>query len=170
MGGLAEDALLFHRIVGQHADLDVLVTCHQVDRQLQQLAVLGLTRPATNFEEAPRHPLILTPNASPPRVEIWVSTPEPNGEYSFEVKGHPPSNRYRIFLPADTFQYPATTIESITIQTISPLALYHLRAISALTRHVGEKRAKDLALQEQLRQTFLAHEDGRKLTPRLMKL
>jgi hypothetical protein len=61
-------------------------------------------------------------------------------------------------------------IEDIVIQTISPLALYHLRAISAMTRHRGEKRAKDLAMQEQLRQTFLADQDERKLTPKLKKL
>jgi hypothetical protein len=170
MGGLAEDALLFHRIMGQHTDVDVLVTRQQLDQQLQQLANLGLIRPAAGFAEAPDYPLILTLGAGTLHVEIWVCAPEPGGEYSLEVNGQTPSSRYRIFLPADTFQYPTTTIEGIAIQTISPLALYHLRAISALTRHVGEKRAKDLAMQEQLRQAFLANEDEKKLTLRLMNV
>ncbi|HEX6387571.1 MAG TPA: hypothetical protein VF177_23125 [Anaerolineae bacterium] len=105
-----------------------------------------------------------------PQIEIWVSTGEPDGGYSFDVEGQSPSSRYRIFLPEDTFQYPATTIEGIALQTVSPLTLYQLRAISAMTRHTGEKRAQDLAMQEQLRQTFLADQDERKLTPRVVKL
>ena len=164
MGGFAEDALLFHRITGQHADLDVLVIRHQLDQHLQQLALLGLAEPATPLAEAPGQPLLLRANLDTPQIEIWVSTPEPNGGYSFDVDGQSPSSRYRIFLPEDTFQYPATTIEGIAIQTVSPLALYQLRAISAMTRHVGEKRSQDLAMQEQLRQAFLADQDERKLT------
>ncbi len=170
MGGFAEDALLFHRITGQHADLDVLVVHNQLNQHLQQLTALSLAESSTLLEEAPKHPLILGTHVDSPHIEIWVSTPEPSGGYSFDVDGQPPPSRYRLFLPEDTFHYPATMIEGIAIQTISPLALYHLRAISAMTRHVGEKRAKDLAMQEQLRQTFLADRDERKLTPRLMKL
>ncbi len=170
MGGFAEDALLFHRITEQHADLDVLVMHQQLHWQLQQLTALGLTESAPSLEETPKHPLILGARADSPHIEIWVSIPESSGGYSFEVDGHPPSSRYRIYLPEDTFHYPATMIEGIAIQTISPLALYHLRTISALTRHVGEKRAKDLTMQGQLRHTFLADQDERKLTPRLIKL
>ncbi|HJY81038.1 MAG TPA: hypothetical protein VKK81_08150 [Candidatus Binatia bacterium] len=170
MGGFAEDALLFHRIAGQHADLDVLVMHHQLHRQLQQLTALGLAESAPSFGDTPKYPLLLGARADSPHIEIWVSTLEPSGGYSFEVEGHPPSNRYLIYLPEDTFDYSATMIEGITIQTISPLALYHLRAISAMTRHVGEKRARDLAMQEQLRHTLLADQDEQQLTPRLMKL
>jgi len=150
MGGFAEDALLFHRITGQHADLDVLVIRPQLNQQLQQLTALGLAKLSTSLEEAPSHHLILGARVDSPHIEIWVSTPEPSGGYSFEVDGQPPSSRYRIFLPEDTFHYPATMIEGIAIQTVSPLALYQLRVISAMTRHVGEKRAQDLAMQEQL--------------------
>jgi hypothetical protein len=112
--------------------------------------------------------MILGARGDSPPIELWVSTPEPTGGYSLEVGGHPLSNRYRIYLPEDTFHYPATLIEGSAIQTISPLALYHLRVISAMTRPVGEQRRKDLAMQEQLRQTFLAEQDEQKLTPRLM--
>jgi hypothetical protein len=170
MGGFAEEALLFHRITGQHADLDVLVRRRQLYRQLQQLTVLSLVESAPSLKEGLKPPLILRAPGNSPPIELWVSTQEPSGGYSFEVEGHPPSSRYRIFLPADTFYYPATKIEGITIQTISPLALYHLRAISALTRHVGEQRAKDVAVQDQLRHAFLAEQEAGKLTPRLMTL
>lgn len=170
MGGFAEDALLFHRITGQHADLDVLVMHHQLNRQLQQLTALGLAESVTSLKETPGHPLILGTSGDNPHIEIWVCTPEPSGGYSFDVDGQPPPSRYRIFLPEDTFHYPATTIEGIAIQTVSPLALYQLRAISAMTRHIGEKQARDLAMQEQLRQTFLADQDEGELIPRLRKL
>lgn len=170
MGGFAEEALLFHCITGQHADLDVLVMGHQLNQHLQQLAALGLTESAPSLAKVPGHPLILRASVDNPQIELWVSTLTPSGDYSFDVEGQPPPSRYRIFLPEDTFHYPGTTIEGIAIQTVSPLALYQLRAVSAMTRHVGEKREKDLARQEQLRQTFLADRDERKLTPKLIKL
>ena len=170
MGGFAEDTLLFHHLTGQHADLDALVIRQQLPRHLQQLTALGFAESATSLVEVPGEPLILRARADTPPIELWISTPEPNGGYSFDVSGQSPLSRFRIFLPDDTFHYPATTIEDIALQTISPLALYHLRAVSAMTRHTGEKREKDLAMQEQLRQTFLADQDERKLTPRLMQL
>jgi len=170
MGGFAEDALLFHRITGQHGDLDVLVIRPQLTQHLQQLTALGLAESTTSLTEGSGQPLILGANVDVPHIELWVSTLEPTGGYSFDVEGQSPSNRFRIYLPEDTFHYPATMVEDIAIQTVSPLALYHLRAISAMTRHVGEKRAKDLAVQEQLRQMFLEDQDEQKLTPRLMKL
>jgi hypothetical protein len=170
MGGFAEDALLFHRITGQHGDLDGLVIRPQLNQHLQQLTALGLAEAATSPPEVLGQPLILGAGIAIPHIELWISIPEPHGGYSFDVEGQPPLSRFRIFLPEDTFHYPATMIEGIAIQTISPLALYHLRAISAMTRHVGEKRAKDLTMQEQLRYTFLADQDEWKLTPRLKKL
>jgi hypothetical protein len=170
MGGFAEDALLFHRIVGQHADLDVLVIRHQLPRRLQQLKALGLGAPAAEFKEVAKSPLVFAAGADRPQIELWVSTPEPNGEYSFDVEGQPPKTRFRIFLPVDTFHYPATMINGVAIQTVSPLALYQLRAISAVTRSIGEKQAKDLAMQARLRQAFLAEQDEQKLMPRFVRL
>jgi hypothetical protein len=137
---------------------------------LQQLAALGLTESEPSLVEVSGHPLILRASVDNSQVELWVSIPAQGGGYSFDVEGHPPPSRYRIFLPDDTFHYPATTIEGIAVQTVSPLALYQLRAVSAMTRHVGEKRGKDLAMQEQLRHTFLVDRDERRLTPRLIKL
>lgn len=170
MGGFAEEALLDHRIVGHHADLDVLVLHHQLSQHLQQLKDLGLTGSRSDLGKVPGHPIVLGAGGDDPHIEIWVSAPEPNGDYSLDLDGQAPPDRFRAFLPEDTFQYPATTIEGVAIQTISPLALYHLRAISAMTRSVGEKRAKDLARQEQLRQAFLADQDEQKLTPKFVKL
>ncbi len=170
MGGFAEDALLFHRIMGQHADLDVLVIRHQLKPCLQQLEALGLVGLAADLVEVPGVPLVLDAGNDMPKIEVWVSASEPGGGYSFDAEGQPGPTRWRIFLPEDTFRYPATTIEGMAIQTVSPLALYQLRAISAMTRNSGEKRTKDLAMQERLLQAFLAETDEQTLRPRFVKL
>ena len=170
MGGYAEDALLFHRIVEQHADLDVLVVRRQLNQCWQQLAVLGLVGPADDLREAPGYPLVLGASKDMPKIELWVCTPEPGGGYSFDAAGQPAPTRWRIFLPEDTFRYPATTMEGMAIQTISPLALYQLRAVSAMTRSSGEKRTKDLAMQERLLRAFLTEKDEQALMPRFVNL
>jgi hypothetical protein len=171
MGGFAEDALLYHRITRQHNDLDVLIVRSQLNQCLQQLKSLGLAEFEVSLEESPGRPAVLSARADSLHLEIGVSDPAPGGGYHFVVEdGQHPSSRFRISLPEDTFQYPATTIGGVTIQTVSPLALYQLRAISALTRSVGEMRANDLAMQEKLRKTFLAGQDERQLKPKLVKL
>jgi hypothetical protein len=102
-------------------------------------------------------------------VEVWVSMPEPGGRHSLDLEGGPARKRFRMLLPEDTFQTPATTIAGIPIQTVSPLALYQLRAVSAQTRG-GEKQARDLAMQALLRRAFLTGVDERDLGPRLVWL
>ena len=170
MGGFAEDALLYHRITRQHGDLDVLIVRSQLNQCLQQLKPLGFAEFEGYLEESPGRPLILGARADNLHLEIGVSNPEPSGGYIFEVPGQPPPSRFRVFLPEDTFQYPATTIEGVAIQTISPLALYQMRAASAMTRSFGEMRASDLTMQEQLRKTFFASQDERQLIPKIVKL
>ena len=170
MGGFAEDALLHHRITRQHADLDVLIVRSQLNQCLQQLKPLGFAEFDGSLEGPPGRPLVLGAHAGNLRIEIGVSDPELRGGYLFDVPGQPPPSRFRVFLSEDTFQCPATTIEGVAIQTVSPLALYQLRASSAMTRSVGEMRANDLAMQEQLRQTFFANRDERQLMPRIVRL
>jgi hypothetical protein len=75
-----------------------------------------------------------------------------------------------VYLPEDTFQYPATTLEGVAIRTISPLALYQMRAAFAVTGSFGELRANDLATQDQLRKTFFASQDEGQLMPNIVKV
>ena len=170
MGGFAEDARLHHRFTRQHADLDVLVPHSQLSRQLQQLKSLGLPGFEVASEETPGRPLIVGTHVDDLHIELWISAPKQGGGYSLDLEGQRPPSRFRVLLPEDTFQFPATTLEGVAIHTISPLALYQLRAMSAMTRSVGEKRANDLAVQEQLRQAFLAGQDEQQLRPRLASL
>ncbi len=170
MGGWAEDALLHHRLTQPHADLDLLVERGQFDMRLEQLGTLGLLEPRASLEPRPGRPLDLEAQPGNVPLEIWLCDPASGGGYFLDLPGHPPPSLFRVVLPDDTFQYPGTTIEGIAIQTVSPLALYQLRAVSALTRSVGEKQARDLAMQEQLRQAFLAEMDERRLKPTLLRL
>ncbi len=170
MGGFAEDALLYHRITRQHGDLDVLIVRSQLNQRLQQLKSLGLAEFEVSLEESPGRPLVVGARVGDLHIEIGVSDPEPSGDYIFDVDGQPPPSRFRVFLPEDAFQWPATAIEGVAIQTVSPLALYRLRAASAMTRSYGEARLNDLAMQEQLRKTFFASQAGRQWMPRMMKL
>ena len=72
-------------------------------------------------------------------------------------------------MPEDTFTYPATVLDGLPVQTVSPLALALMRASSAQTRHMGDagKRARDLAMLARLRAAFLAAYDEAHFQPRV---
>ncbi len=170
MGGFAEDALLNHRITRQHGDIDVLTPRSQLNQCLEQFKSLGFPAFEVYLEESPGHPFVLGADANDLHIEVGVSNVDPSGNYSFEVNGQAPSSRYRVFLPKDTLDYPATTLEGITIHTISPLALYQMRAAFAVTGSFGEMSPNALATQEQLRKTFFADQDEGKLMPKIVNL
>ncbi len=167
MGGFAEEALLDGRITTQHADLDVLATPDQITRHIQSLTDLGLVRPVGVHESTPGRPLVLAIRTIKLDLELWRCTLEPDGIYALELDNQMPHNHFIMWMPVDTFQYPASMVDGIPIQTVSPLALYLLRAASAMTRHTGEKRLKDLAVQDRLHKAFLAGIREEKLSPRL---
>ena len=171
MGGLAEDALLNHRITRQHSDIDVLTLRNQLNQCLEQFRSLGFPAFEVYLEESPGNPFVLGADANDLHIEIGVGNLDPtSGSYSFEVDGHVPSSRYRVFLPEDTLAYPATTLEGIKIHTISPLALYQMRAAFAVTGSFGEMSPNAIATQELLRKTFLADQDEGKLMPKIIRL
>lgn len=167
MGGFAEEALLDRHIAGRHADLDVLATPDQITHYQEALGALGLVWPDASREATPGRPLVLALRAIDLDLELWACTPEPDRTYRLELDNRMPHNHFFLWMPTGTFQYPPATIEGIPIQTVSPLALYLLRAASGITRHTGEKRLKDLAMQERLRKAFLADRTEEELAPRL---
>ncbi len=158
MGGLAEDALLHGRVTREHADLDILITREELSLRWQQLQTAGLAGPDVKPAFMPGRPLVIGDFGSI-SLEIWVCDPAPDGGYWLDVPGRERPGLFRVSLPHDTFRHPATTIDGVPIQTVSPWALYQLRAASALTRDPGEKQAHDLAAQERLRRAFLAGKD-----------
>ena len=131
-----------------------------------RLAALGLAPWQVVLAGADGQPLLLRGQAGDLELELYVARPEAVG-YSFEVPAQGPAGRLRLFMPADTFDYPAIVRDGLTIQPVSPLALALMRAASAQTRHVAEKRARDLAMLARLRETFLAGLAPEQLQPRI---
>ena len=166
MGGFAEAVLLGDDYNRPHKDLDLLARRGELAALNTQLAVLGLGPLAVMLTDDDGQPLLLRGEASGLELELYVARPEPSG-YSFEVPAQGPAGRLRLFMPADTFAYPATQRDGLTIQTVSPLALALMRASSAQTRHTGEKQARDLAMLARLRETFLADRTPAQLQPRI---
>ena len=166
MGGFAEAVLLGDDYDRPHKDLDLLTRRDELAALIAQLGALGLGALAVVLAGAEGQSLLLRGQTGELELELYVARPEPAG-YSFEVPAQGPAGRLRLFMPVDTFDYPATRRDGLTIQTVSPLALALMRASSAQTRHVGDKHARDLAMLARLRETFLAGLTPEQLQPRI---
>jgi len=148
MGGFAEDALLHHEITRDRADLDLLVERENWPELQDQLGAVGLGK----FE-----PLLCGPAGKPLGfvsrervipVEVWLAIPQAD-RYTLLLPGDR-SRFFRLTLPADTFTFPRTTLNGVSLQTVSPLALCLLRATSAQTRGDAKKRSNDLEMMGSL--------------------
>ena len=137
MGGCAEDLLLGDELDQPHKDLDLLAPADALAPLMAQMPPLGLGPLEVVLAGAHGPPLMLRGPAGRLEVEIYAALPAPDG-FSIEVPAQGPAGRLRLFLPPDTFSYPATLLADLSIQTVSPLALALMRAASAQTRHVGE--------------------------------
>jgi hypothetical protein len=167
MGGVAEDVLLGLSLERPHKDLDLLVQPGQLDQVRGQLKAIGVDQWQVMLAGSSGQPLILSGRAGSLEIEVYAAVAVPGGGFSLEVPPQGPAGRRRLFLPAGTFDYPATPLGGAAIQTVSPLALCLLRAASAQTRHTGEKRAADLAMVARLRQAFLPDYAEHQLQPRI---
>jgi hypothetical protein len=174
MGGCAEDALLGEGVDRPHKDLDLLARREQLAHLLAQLATIGVGAWQVVLADAAGQPLLLSGHASPAdegqAVEVYAASAEPDGGFSFEVPAEGPAGRRRLFLPSDTFDYPATRLDDFALHTLSPGALALMRAASAQTRHTGEKQARDWAMLARLRQAFLVGWSDAQLQPRIEDL
>jgi hypothetical protein len=166
MGGCAEELLLGDDLDRPHKDLDLLAWLGELEQLLEQLAARHLDSLEVVLADAASQPLLVRGRLGGLEIEIYVARPEPDG-FSFEVPAQGPAGRLRLFLPVDTFTYPATVRAGLALRTVSPLALAHMRAASARTRHAGDKQAHDLAMLARLRQTFLADYSAQHLQPRI---
>jgi hypothetical protein len=156
MGGFAEDALLHGRITQPRDDLDLLVERKGLETCLRQLASLGISALETQLTASSGRPLCLRSRSPDPAIEIWLCELAPSGRYSLELPGSllgqaSDAGRFRLLLPEDTFDSPPAALEGVSIQAVSPLALYLLRETSARTRG----RESDRAVCAELKAGFL---------------
>jgi hypothetical protein len=164
-GGIAEDALLDHELSRPHSDIDVMVLRGELGQRLRQCEALGFDGFEVYYEPVPGSPLVLGGHRGSLNLELGILDKDRHGHY-FTVADRA-GERYNIYLPEDSFAYPVTRIGDTPIQTLSPLALYQIRAGLDITRTFGGLRPKDIAAQRRLRAAFLADRAEEALRPRI---
>lgn len=164
-GGIAEDALLDHELSRPHSDIDVMVLRDELSQRLGQCEALGFNGFEAYYEPIRDKPLVLGGHRGSLNLELGILDRDERGHY-FTVTDRA-GDLYRIYLPDDLFTYPVTLIEGTPIRTLSPLALYQVRAGLDITRTFGGLRPKDIAPQRRLRTVFLADRAEAALRPRI---
>ena len=167
-GGVAEDALLDHRLSRPHADVDVLVARDELGQRMRQCDPLGFHDFEVNYEAIRGKPLALSAQAGDLYLELGVCDSDADGYYFAVIDQG--GDLCNIRVPDDLFAYPATLIEGTPVHTISPLALYQIREGLGITGSFGSLRPKDLAVQRRLKSAFLAGHTEERLRPRIEKL
>ena len=153
-GGFAEDALLAGRTTRPHGDVDVLVGRGDLDEHLQRFADWGFPSFENYFEVVPGSPLVYHSALDGIELELGIYDELVPGRPSFVVPKA--EGLTRVTLPSDSFTHPLGRINGISIRTISPLALYQMRAAFMRSGAFGPPRRKDEAAQAQLRTRLLA--------------
>lgn len=164
-GGIAEDALLDHELSRPHSDIDVMVLREELSQRLGQCETLGFNGFEAYYEPIREMPLVLGGHRGSLNLELGILDRDARGHY-FAVTDRA-GDLYRVYLPDDLFDYPATLIEGTLMHTLSPLALYQVRAGLEITKTFGGLRPKDLAPQRRLRALFLADRADAALRPRI---
>lgn len=161
-GGIAEDALLHGRLSRPHEDVDVLVFRDELDLRLDQAQALGFREFHVRMMPRSGEPLVLGAIEGDLNLEIVVFERDGEGGAYFDVPVE--EGMRRVWLPPGSFDHPRSLIEGVEVRTVSPLALYHIRAGVAET--FGGFRPKDRVAQAKLRKAFFAGVPEDELAPR----
>jgi hypothetical protein len=73
----------------------------------------------------------------------------------------------RIELSDGVFDHPMSTLDGVAVRTVSPLALYQIRAGITMAGGFGPPRPKDITSQEALRTRFFPGASRESLQPTL---
>jgi hypothetical protein len=170
MGGFAEEALLHGRATRRHDDVDVLVVRRDLMEYDRFFQTLGFRDYRVYLLDPYRRPTVLNCRANGISLELCIGDLDEYGSFHFDIYGEPNDTHYRIYLPDDTFTCPAAQVDGVTIQTVSPLALYQLRAGLGITQSFGPFRPKDVKAQRELKEHFFAGQSEEELRPRIQKI
>ncbi len=168
IGGIAEDALLNGTMTRDHYDVDMTTYRDTVPLREGQLAELGFPRLEVKHEVLPGLAMVYETGYGDLHVEIGPYDELIPGDISFVAPGE--NGPMRIHSPDDIFTYPATTIDGVPIQTVSPLALFLGRAGLEATGALGPLDDRGVATQRRLREELLVGVPEGKLRPRLEPL
>lgn len=116
------------------------------------------------MDDPAAQPLVLRTEHNGLAIELCVFDRDDGGNVYFDITGEDGTD-YRIRLPDDTLTHPRSQIDDISIQTISPLAQYQIRAGVTQIGALGGPRQADVESQQALRQRYFAGIDGRELLP-----
>ncbi len=150
MGGYAEDALLAGAVTRPHEDLDWILPRSELPLRIAQAEQLGFRDFETWGEAAPGEPFYLFTQNGDLRLDLGIADEEDGAivvrihKLFFQVGGLEAPAGYKVYLPADLFEFPPVEIEGIAIRTASPLALYQLRVGIALQGSFGPLSERQL--------------------------
>jgi hypothetical protein len=163
-GSVAEEALLDGELSQSHGDVDVLIPRTELEWRLRQLAVLGFDAFTVYYEPRPGLPLVYGCTRGDLALELGLVDYDPAGDPFFVVRTD--DGAVAISVPADLFRWPPTVIEGVSIHTLSPLALVHLRAGASATGAFGPERpGKDDVRQARMIERFFRDADPERLRP-----
>ena len=165
MGGFAEEALLHGKTTRRHDDVDVLVIRKDLADYDRFFQTLGFRDYQLYLLDPSGQPTVLNCRANGVSLELCIGDEDGQGGCYVDVYGEPNDTPYRIHMPDDVFAYPKATVDGVTVQTVSPLALYQLRAGLGITKSFGPFRPKDVRSQRELKERFFASQSEAELKP-----
>jgi hypothetical protein len=170
MGGFAEDALLHGKTTRHHEDVDLLISRADLDYYLPFFAELGFSHYELFLSDPSGRPTVLNSLVDGVALELCIADRAPDSRLCFDVFGDPDHTPYRIFLPEDLAHPETASIDGVPIHTVTPLALYQLRAALGQTNSFGGFRPKDLIAQKALKERFFAGKTEADLAPHIETL
>ena len=165
-GGFAEDALLHGTSVREHDDVDVLVGRDDLQAQLRNAQAIAFSSHEIRYEPIEGMPMVIGTTNGHLDLEISVYDRTPVGTiffHLFDAGGR----LIRIDLSDGVFDHPISTLDGVAVRTVSPLALYQIRAGITMAGGFGPPRPKDVTSQEALRIRFFHDASLESLQPML---
>lgn len=169
-GGFAEEALLFGKTTRHHEDVDILVLRKDLENYVKKFQSWGFQDYEIFLEDPSGQPTVLHSEQDGQAVELCIFDQDQEGNVYFDIFGETDSDKWRIYLPAGTFDHQKTSVDGVEIQTVSPLAQYQIRAALGQTGSFGGYRAKDIKSQKALKEKYFADKTEEELKPRIEKL
>ena len=168
-GGFAEDALLHGTSVRPHDDVDVLVGRGELEAQLGNARAIGFSSHEVRFEPIEGMPMVIGTTDGNLDLEISVYDRTTEGIVFFHIPDQD-GRLFRVDLSDGVFDYPVSDLDGIAVRTVSPLALYQIRAGITMAGGFGPPRPKDVTSQEALRARFFPDASPESLQPRMTEV
>ena len=149
-----------------HDDVDVLVGREELEAQLRNAHGIGFASHEVRFEPIEGMPMVIGTTDGSRDLEISVYDRLPEGSVFFHIPNQE-GRLFRIDLSNGVFDHPLSDLDDITLRTVSPLALYQIRAGITMAGGFGPPRPKDVTSQEALRARFFPDASPESLQPRM---